>query len=105
MAGGQGEGDGGDDVPPSDSSDSEGFGGSGLSPKEAIITILGVNPLTLLLALAAIGMLSANALFGPGWLRPSVGLKPTSFRSRNLVLPLDQPGFLFPKDASLWGQD
>lgn len=91
--------------PPSDDSDSGGFGGTGLSPKEAIITILGVNPLTLLLALAAIGMLSANSLFGPGWLRPSVGLKPTKFQSRNLVLPLDQPGFLFPKEASLWGED
>lgn len=91
--------------PSSDSSDSEGFGGTGLSPKEAIITILGVNPLTLLLALAAIGMLSANALLGPGWLRPSLGLKSTSFQSRNLVLPLDQPGFLFPKEASLWGED
>jgi len=91
--------------PPSDSNDSGGFGGTGLSPKEAIITILGVNPLTLLLALAAIGMLSANSLFGPGWLRPSVGLKATTFQSRNLVLPLDQPGFLFPKEASLWGKE
>jgi hypothetical protein len=34
-----------------------------------------------------------------------VGLKPTTFQSRNLVLPLDQPGFLFPKEASLWGED
>lgn len=41
-------------------------------------------------------MAGANALYGPGWLRPSLGMKPTSFQSRNLVLPLDQEGMLFP---------
>ncbi|TFJ84542.1 hypothetical protein NSK_004008 [Nannochloropsis salina CCMP1776] len=94
-----------DKATPSFSEDSDGFAGTGLSAKEALVTILGVNPLTLLLAFLAAGMLTANAILGPGWLRPSVGLKPTTFQSRNLVLPLDQPGFLFPKDASLWGGD
>ena len=70
--------------------------GSGLSTREALISTLGVTPLTLLLALAALGMAGANALYGPGWLRPSLGLKPTTFQSRNLVLPLDQEGMLFP---------
>ena len=73
--------------------------GTGLSPREAAITLLGVNPATLLLALLALGMLSANAILGPGWLRPSLGMRPTTFKSRNLVLPLDQPGMLFPTEG------
>lgn len=44
-------------------------------------------------------MASANALYGPGWLRPSLGMKPTIFQSRNLVLPLDQEGMLFPLEG------
>ena len=81
-----------------------GFAGTGLSPWEAAVTLLGINPITILLALLAIGMVSANSLLGPGWLRPAVGLKPTTFQARNLVLPLDQPGFIFPKtpEASSW---
>ncbi len=75
---------------------SPGGGGGGLSPREAIITTLGITPLTLLLAAAALGMAGLNALNGPGWLRPSLGMKPTSFQSRNLVLQLDQEGMLFP---------
>lgn len=73
-----------------------GFLGSGLSAREALISTLGITPLTLFLVLAALGMVGANTLYGPGWLRPSLGLKPTTFQSRNLVLPLDQEGMLFP---------
>lgn len=81
-----------------------GFLGSGLSTREALISTLGVTPLTLFLALAALGMVGANTLYGPGWLRPSLGLKPTTFQSRNLVLPLDQEGMLFPTPTVGQGQ-
>jgi hypothetical protein len=80
--------------------DGGGFMGSGLSTREAVITTLGITPVTLLLAVAALGMAGLNALNGPGWLRPSLGMKPTTFQSRNLVLPLDQEGMLFPPSVA-----
>lgn len=97
----EGGGGGGD----SDGGSGGGFLGSGLSTREALISTLGVTPLTLFLALAALGMVGANTLYGPGWLRPSLGLKPTTFQSRNLVLPLDQEGMLFPTPTAGQGED
>jgi hypothetical protein len=70
--------------------------GAGFDMKEFLVTTLGVNPLTILLAFAALGVVLANAAWGPGWLRPLLGLPATEFTRRNLILPLDQEGFLFP---------
>lgn len=71
--------------------------GDGLSSYERAVTVLGLNPLTILLAVLIIIVVSGNTILGPGWLGALVrGTGPTAFKARNLILPLDQPGFLFP---------
>jgi hypothetical protein len=67
-----------------------------MSPYEGVVTLLGLNPITLLLAVVALGLVAANGILGPGWLRPLVGLGAAGFKARNLILPLDQPGFMVP---------
>jgi hypothetical protein len=71
--------------------------GDGMTSYERAVTLLGLNPITILLGIAIIIVVSCNAILGPGWARTLLlGTGPTAFKSRNLILPLDQPGFLFP---------